>query len=205
MDTYTHDSDRPFLLGDSRFLVSGSADNMMKLWDVGTGKCLYTWEFPTAIKRVAFSEDDNLVACITEQRMGYQGAIRIFKINRSGSGTDQSADPISMFHPIESKATVLEFTNSSDLLVTGHESGKMTLFNTKNGEEVVSNKRAHREVVTDIQMSHDRSYFITSSKDKSAKVMNWPICGKVTKNYIKVIRDKDTRGTEVVCDRDTAQ
>lgn len=26
----------------------------MKLWSVQTGKCLYTWEFPTAVKRVAW-------------------------------------------------------------------------------------------------------------------------------------------------------
>ena len=162
--------DSHHLLGESRFLVSGSADNMMKLWEVKTGKCLYTWEFPTAIKRVAFSDDDNLIACITEQRMGYQGAIRIFQINRKGDGKDQSKEPISMFHPIESKATVLSFSGSPDQLVTGHESGKLTLYNTKTGDEIVSNKRAHREVVTDIQMSPDRSYFITSSKDKSAKV-----------------------------------
>lgn len=142
----------------------------MKLWEVKTGKCLFTWEFPTAIKRVAFSEDDNLIACITEQRMGYQGAIRIFQISRKGDGKDQNKEPISMFHPIESKATVLAFSASPDQLITGHESGKLTLFNTKTGEEIVSNKRAHREVVTDIQMSPDRSYFITSSKDKSAKV-----------------------------------
>lgn len=76
-------------LAESRFLVSGSADNSMKLWDVQTGKCLFTWEFPTAVKRVAFSEDDTLIACITEQRMGYSGAIRIFEINRSGRGTDR--------------------------------------------------------------------------------------------------------------------
>jgi hypothetical protein len=44
----------------------------MKLWEVQTGKCLFTWEFPTAVKRVAFSEDDSLIACITEQRMGYR-------------------------------------------------------------------------------------------------------------------------------------
>jgi translation initiation factor 3 subunit I len=171
---------QPRLLGESRFLVSGSADNMMKLWEVKTGKCLYTWEFPTAIKRVAFSDDDNLIACITEQRMGYQGAIRIFQINRKGDGKDQSNEPISMFHPIESKATVLSFSGSPDQLVTGHESGKLTLYNTKTGDEIVSNKRAHREVVTDIQMSPDRSYFITSSKDKSAKV-------RVTWNDIRYV------------------
>ncbi len=74
-------------LEQSRFLVSGSADNTMRLWSVQTGKCLFSWEFPTAVKRVAFSEDDDQVVCITEQRMGYQGAIRIFNINRDGDGT----------------------------------------------------------------------------------------------------------------------
>jgi translation initiation factor 3 subunit I len=67
-------------------MVSGSADNTLKLWSVSTGKCLYTWEFPTAVKRVAFSDDDEQVVCITEQRMGYQGAIRVFNINREGDG-----------------------------------------------------------------------------------------------------------------------
>ena len=58
----------------------------MKLWEVSTGKCLYTWEFPTAVKRVAFSEDDSQVVCVTEQRMGHQSAIRVFNINREGDG-----------------------------------------------------------------------------------------------------------------------
>lgn len=70
--------------------MSGSADNSMKLWQVSTGKCLFTWEFPTAVKRVAFSEDDDQIVCITEQRMGHQGAIRIFDINRE-DGTKRSS------------------------------------------------------------------------------------------------------------------
>ena len=61
----------------------------MRLWSVETGKCLYRWEFPTAVKRVAFSEDDDQVVCITEQRMGHQGAIRVFDIDREGDGTDR--------------------------------------------------------------------------------------------------------------------
>ena len=70
-------------------MISGSADNMLKLWAVSTGKCLYTWEFPTAVKRVAFSEDDSQVVCITEQRMGYQCTIRVFNINREGDGKNR--------------------------------------------------------------------------------------------------------------------
>lgn len=102
--------------------------------------------------------------------MGYQGAIRLFKINRSGNGSDQDKEPVSIFHPIESKATVLIFAQSPEQIITGHESGILTLYNAKTGEELATNKHAHREIVTDIQMSPDRSYFITSSKDKVAKV-----------------------------------
>lgn len=41
-------------IAQTRFLLTGGADNAMKLWEVKTGECLYTWEFLTAVKRVAW-------------------------------------------------------------------------------------------------------------------------------------------------------
>lgn len=78
-----------------------------------------------------------------------------------------------MFNPIGSKATVCSFSVTPGIVVTGHESGKVALFNYKTGEEVENNERAHSDTVTDLQMSKDRTYFITSSKDKIARV-----CGR---------------------------
>ena len=75
-----------------------------------------------------------------------------------------------MFHPIGSKATVCTFAITPDLILTGHESGKVALFDAKTGEEVLNNERAHMDTVTDLQLSPDRTYFITSSKDKTARV-----------------------------------
>jgi len=75
-----------------------------------------------------------------------------------------------MFNPIGSKATVCAFTLTPNVIITGHESGKVALFNVKTGEEVDSNERAHSDVVTDLQMSKDWAYCITSSKDKAARV-----------------------------------
>ena len=75
-----------------------------------------------------------------------------------------------MFHPVGSKATVCAFPYMQDLILTGHESGKVALFDARSGEEVLSNERAHMDVVTDLQLSADRSYFITSSKDKTARI-----------------------------------
>ena len=194
---FTRLSDLP---AKSQFLVSGAADNTMKLWQVSTGKCLYTWEFTTAVRRVAFSEDDDQIVCITEQRMGYQGAIRIFNINRDGDGRDreftlpyhifrslcfsltysnvnelsrtEDKDGLATFYPVGSKISVCTFAHTSNLILTGHESGKVALFDAKTGEEVLNNERAHMDIVTDLQLSPDRSYFITSSKDKTARVRN---------------------------------
>ncbi len=79
----------------STLLVSGSADNMLKLWNVRTGECLYTWEFPTAVKRVAWSEDDSKILAVTEKRMGYPGGVAVFAINRE----DPKQRPSSPFVP----------------------------------------------------------------------------------------------------------
>lgn len=82
----------------------------------------------------------------------------------------ESKEPLYMFNPIGSKATVCAFTPKQNIIITGHESGKVALFNVKTGEEVQSNERAHGDVVTDLQLSKDWNYCITSSKDKSARV-----------------------------------
>jgi WD40 repeat protein len=82
----------------------------------------------------------------------------------------ESVEPAHMFNPIGSKATVCAFTYTPGIIVTGHESGKVALFDVKTGDEVLNNERAHMDIVTDLQLSQDRSYFVTSSKDKTARV-----------------------------------
>jgi len=75
-----------------------------------------------------------------------------------------------MFNPVGSKATVCAFTYKPNLIITGHESGKVALFDVVTGTEILNNERAHGDQVTDLQLSTDRTYFITSSKDKAARV-----------------------------------
>ena len=71
-----------------------------------------------------------------------------------------------MFHPIDYKATVCAFPDMQGFILTGHESGKGVPFDAGLGEEVLSNECVHMDVVTDLQLSSDRPYFITSSKDQ---------------------------------------
>lgn len=84
--------------------------------------------------------------------------------------SSEETDPTYFFNPIGSKATVCAFTSNPQIIVTGHESGKVALFDVKSGEEVENNERAHMDTITDLQVAPDGTYFITSSKDKTARV-----------------------------------
>lgn len=84
----------------------------MRLWSVQTGKCLFVWEFPTAVKRVSFSDDDEQIVCITEQRMGHQGAIRIFNVHRDGDGTVRACMPSLLIHCLALTCVVVQRISS---------------------------------------------------------------------------------------------
>lgn len=75
-----------------------------------------------------------------------------------------------MFSPIGSKAQVVAFSFLDKYLITGHENGKVALWDAETGEEVESREKNHLGLITDLQVSADRTYFVTSSKDKSARV-----------------------------------
>ena len=152
----------------STFLVTGSADNQLRLWKVSTGECLKVWEIPTAIKRVAFSEDDARILAVTEARMGYNGTIRIFDI--SPEGTAQPSEPTLIIDCSKNKATMASFTALDKYIVAAHDDGSVALWDPQTGEEVKRVDRVHDATVMDIQMSADGTYFVTASRDNSAKV-----------------------------------
>ncbi|CAG8494963.1 13168_t:CDS:2 [Funneliformis caledonium] len=152
----------------STLLLTGSADNTAKLWEVETGNCLHTWEFKTAVKRVAFSEDDCMALFVTEQRMGFPGTVTIYSI-ANDVNAKQSDEPIMIIMPEGSKAMVSDWGYLNKYIIIGHENGSISQFDWKTGEKVKS-IQPHTDVITDLQMSEDRTYFITSSKDKSAQI-----------------------------------
>jgi len=154
----------------STLLVTGSADNQVRLWEASTGKCIKVWEIPTAIKRVAFSEDDSRILAVTEARMGFSGTIRIFDIAPLGQA--QPDEPSVIIDCSRSKATVASFTALDKYIVAAHEDGSIAQWDPKSGKEIKRVDRVHEAQVMDMQMSLDGTYFITASRDKSAKLID---------------------------------
>ncbi|KAL1989457.1 hypothetical protein VTN49DRAFT_7268 [Thermomyces lanuginosus] len=158
-------------------VASGAADNTVRLWNARTGECVKTWNFPTAVKRVEFSPDGSRLLAVTEKRMGYLGTIVVFDI-RYGDGEgnnldDQAEEPTLRITCEESKATVAGWTYLGKYIIAGHEDGSVSQYDPKTGEQL-ANVQAHEfdSQVNDIQFSPDRTYFITASQDKTAKILS---------------------------------
>ncbi|KAG7143986.1 Eukaryotic translation initiation factor 3 subunit I like protein [Verticillium longisporum] len=109
----------------STMIASGSADNTMRLWDVKSGKCLKTWEFPTAVKRVEFNEDGTKLLGVTEKRMGYLSNIVVVDINPDVEA-EQSDEKVLTIVCDESKATVAGWSFLTKYIIAGHEDGSVS-------------------------------------------------------------------------------
>lgn len=149
----------------------------MRLWNIKTGECVKVWEFPTAVKRVEFSPDGSQLLAVTEKRMGYLGTIVVFDVQYGdGEGNnldEQTNEPSLKITCEDSKATVAGWSYLSKYIIAGHEDGSVSQYDAKSGEQL-ENVQAHELdlQINDIQFSADRTYFITASRDKTAKILS---------------------------------
>jgi WD40 repeat protein len=111
-------------------IATGAADNTVKLWDIKSGKCLKTWDFDTAVKRVEFSEDGSQLLAVTEKRMGFLGTIVVLDINLDVNA-EQSSEKSLVITCEESKATVAGWSYLSKYIIAGHEDGSVSKYDAK--------------------------------------------------------------------------
>lgn len=103
--------------------------------------------------------------------MGQTGAISIFKLNKEEL-SKQNVEPERIINYKEGQKRYTSATWAYDKkhIIAGHSNGEISKIDTTTGETVAT-VQAHDGTVTDIQMSPDRTYFVTSSKDKTAQLI----------------------------------
>lgn len=152
-------------------VLTGSADNTCKLWDCETGSCLTTLETNNAVRSCGFSYSANYVMLTTDKTMGFPCEILIYDIrdgNQMLSGEPQQKITIPTSEP---KITSAIWCGLDEVIITGHENGECRQYEMKSTELLNSNKE-HTKQINDIQLSKDGNWFITASKDFSAKLFD---------------------------------
>lgn len=160
--------------------ATGSADMTIKLWQVSNGECVYTFDMPTPVRRIAFSPDNKKLLAVTDQVMGQIGTITVLNINNEEL-SNQSSEPALIIKTREDakKVTIAGWSDNGEYIIAGHEDGYISKYNGKTGEfiQTVQAHGIHNEekvlAVTDIQFApEDKSYFITASKDKCSTLID---------------------------------
>lgn len=151
---------------DSKLLVSGSGDNTVRVWEVNGGKQVGIIETETAVRAVALGHGDRFLAVVTDATMGKSAKISIFEFPSLKPVQDIDCSPDGKIKP-----TVVAFGDCNEMVISGHQDGSVCAWEVASGAQKLK-AMPHSDVIRDLQMSADRTYFITASRDNTAKLID---------------------------------
>uniref|UniRef100_A0A3P8VP74 Serine-threonine kinase receptor-associated protein n=1 Tax=Cynoglossus semilaevis TaxID=244447 RepID=A0A3P8VP74_CYNSE len=158
-----------FFSGDTKNVLTGSADNSCRLWDCETGKQLALLHTNSAVRTCGFDFSGNIIMFSTDKQMGYQCFMNFFDLRDPQQIEDNQ--PYLTIPCSEHKVTSAVWGPLGEFVIAGHENGEINQFSAKSGE-VLKKAKEHSRHINDIQTSVDLTMFISASKDNTAKVFD---------------------------------
>lgn len=156
-------------------MLTGAADNTARLWDTETGREVSQFETSSAVRTCGFSSTDKLLMFTTDATIGKLCEISLFDVRESQA-------PVKKLSIEGSKVTAAVWGPADEYIITGHENGTVSQYDVFKSDESLKTVREHRELISDIQTSTDKTMVITACKDTSAKLFDSDEL-KVLKSY----------------------
>ncbi|KAK1407636.1 hypothetical protein QVD17_39257 [Tagetes erecta] len=155
---------------DSTRLITGSADQTAKLWDVQTGTPLFTFNFDSPARAVDFSVGDKLAVITTDPFMGLSSAIHVKRI--AADPDDQVADSVLVLKGPQGRINRAVWGPLNKTIISAGEDAVVRIWDTETGKLLQENDKdvGHKKTITSLAKSTDCSHFLTGSLDKSAKL-----------------------------------
>lgn len=154
---------------DTRRLVTASADTTFKLWDVQSGKELYSLDFEGPARYTCFSTGEKMCLLTTDAFMGHESCIRIMEMNWE----DDSMRRVSDIYGHQGRITRAVWGPLNKTIISTGEDRTIRQWDVETGKELMCIEDAHKKIIQDLEVSLDGTQFITGSLDRTAKL--WDI------------------------------
>ena len=157
---------------DGRWLVSGTTEGEIRMWDVATGEALTVFAEPMEqknlghISALAFSPDRALLAAGThtqlhlwDVRTGHK-IFSVSTVHKRGWGIHHDYPGPLVFSP------------DGTILVNGHNSGTIQLWDVKTGDRIAA-LDGHTQEVETLKFSPDGETLVSTAQDGTIFLWNW--------------------------------
>jgi translation initiation factor 3 subunit I len=148
-------------------LLTASADRTAKLWNVQTGEELFSFDHDSSVRCVGWAEGARMILTVQENNFGEPAAIFIF--NMADDVKDQERGAVREMSGDTGRINAAMWGGLNNFIITGSDDGTIRKWNVETGQEE-QKEQAHSKAIRSMQFSKDRTMFITSSLDKSAKI-----------------------------------
>jgi len=152
-------------------LITGSGDNSCRIWDVETGRVLQEFKTRSAVRACGFSFCGNTIMFSTDQAMGHQSQLSVFDLRDSYQVENDEPFMRETMTDSAGKISSAVWGPLGETIVTGHESGALTLYGVKECS-MLNRITPHSGLISDLQPSNDLNMLISSSKDFTAKLFD---------------------------------
>ncbi|CAL5417216.1 unnamed protein product [Camellia sinensis] len=155
---------------DSMLLITGSADQSVKLWNVQTGAQLFSFNFDSPARAVDFSVCDKLAVITTDPFMGLPSAIHIKRISRDPS--EQTDESVLTLKGPQGRINRAVWGLLNKTIISAGEDAVIRIWDSETGKllKECDKEIGHKKPITSLSKSADSSHFLTGSLDKSAKL-----------------------------------
>jgi len=154
---------------DSSKLLTGSADNFCKLWEVRTGECLHTWKHTAPVRCVGFALGEKKFLTVLDNIMGNVPTIFVWDLELDNLANHPDC-PLLTITGHTAKISRALWGPLNEQIFSISDDATLRVWNPMTGEQTAIIEGVHNKKITDFQFSWDMTLFVTSCSDQFVRL-----------------------------------